>query len=302
MMAEMEALGASVTYVDIRPRTELFKALRTVVRPVFEKYLLAHHDMAISDTKGVTYDKVVFLQAHEMSVKNIARLKRIQQSAEFILYTWDSLTTHDYRLHAPLFDRVITFDRYDAEEYGYEYLPLFCQRSMQGLSRSRAMPKTIYMVGNLSPNRYTAVEAFRKYCELEGIIFRHYLKLSPVIGARMVRAGVNPKGVKWRSITPAVFREMIETSVGVFDFANHVQSGQTMRMMENLCTGKKIITNNTWVKREPFYSPDRIHVFKDHCFEGVAEFLGVPLANPELDFEEYYVQNFTRRLLGLTPQ
>jgi hypothetical protein len=92
---------------------------------------------------------------------------------------------------------------------------------------------------------------------------------------------------------------MIETSLGVFDFANHAQSGQTMRMMESLCTGKKIVTNNAWVKREPFYSPDRIHVFNDLDFSGVADFLRIPLTDQGNDFSEYHIQNFTRRLIGL---
>lgn len=302
LISEMEALSQLVTYVDIRPRNLLFKALRTGAPSVYDNFLLAHHAKAISNTKGVNYDKVVFLQAHEMRIEDIARLKQAQQNAEFILYTWDSLTTHDYGNHAPLFDRVITFDRLDAENNGYEYLPLFCQRSMQGLNRSRAVPQSIYMVGNISPNRYAAVQAFRAYCNMNGLIFRQHLKLSPVIWAQMARTGVHPKGVRMNSITADTFREMIETSVGVFDFANHIQTGQTMRMMENLCTGKKIVTNNTCVKREPFYSPDRIHVFEDFDFDGVAEFLRTPLIEPNLDFKEYHVQTFTRRLLGISTE
>jgi hypothetical protein len=117
--------------------------------------------------------------------------------------------------------------------------------------------------------------------------------------AQLISSGERPTGCSLRSIAGDTFKEMIETSLGVFDFANHTQSGQTMRMMENLCAGKKIVTNNTWVKREPFYSPDRIHVFNDIDFRGVEEFLRIPLAVPDANFAEYYIQNFTRQLLGL---
>lgn len=302
VIAEMEALGAEVTYVDIQPRNLLFKVFRTLGRPAYEHYLRAHHAAAIRASQGGGYKKVVFLQAHQMSLENLANLREVQNGAEFTLYNWDSLTNHDYRPQARLFDRVLTFDRRDAEEYGFGYLPLFCQRSMQGLRRDRAEPGTLFMVGNIvKPQRYAAVETFRTYCAVNGLTFRQHLKISPVVWAQLMRSGVRPKGVSFRSIAPPAFQEMTEISLGTFDFANHAQSGQTMRMMENLCSGKKVVTNNTWVKREPFYSPDRIHIFHGLDFNGVAEFLRTPLSENAAEFPEYYIQSFTRRLLGFDP-
>ncbi len=297
---EMEALGASVTYVDIQPRNDFFKVLRTVIPSIYERYLDAHHLAAIRASAGIVYDKVVFLQAHQMATDNLGRLREVQKQAEFTLYNWDSLTNHNYLNQAPFFDRVLTFDRRDAEEHSYGYLPLFCQRSMQNLRRDRAEPETLFMVGNLVKHqRYFAVMAFRTYCSKHGLIFKQHLKISPVVLLQLLRSSVYPKGVTLHSIAPEAFLEMTETTLGVFDFANHDQSGQTMRMMENLCCGKKIITNNMWVKREPFYSPDRIHVFDGLDFSGVIDFLRLPFAKPDAKFEEYHIQSFTRRLLGL---
>lgn len=300
IIAEMKGLGASVTYVDIQPRNLFFKIVRTAARPLYEKYLVLHHAAAIRASKAVAYDKVVFLQAHQVSLENLYRLREVQKAAEFTLYNWDALTTHDYRPQAPFFDRVLTFDRCDAEEHGYGYLPLFCQRSMQGLRRDRAQSGTLFMVGNIvKPQRYAAIEAFRAYCTEQGLVFRQYLKITPVVWSQLMRAGIRPKGVRLRPIGHNDFREMIETTLGVFDIANNAQSGQTMRMMENLCAGKKIVTNNTWVKREPFYSPDRIHIFDGLNFTGVSDFLCDPLIDSVADFSEYHIQSFTRRLLGL---
>lgn len=302
IIAEMEALGASVTYVDIQPRNLFYKVLRTAARPVYEKYSEIHHAAAIRASEAVAYDKVVFLQAHQISLDNLARLREVQKGAEFTLYNWDALTNHDYRPQAPFFDRVLTFDRRDAETHGYGYLPLFCQRSMQGLRRDRVQAGTLFMVGNIvKTERYTAIHAFRTYCDEMDLTFRQHIKITPVVWAELMGKGERPTAVKWRSIDDKAFREMIEISLAVFDFANHAQSGQTMRMMENLCTGKKIVTNNAWAKREPFYSPDRIHIFDGLDFSGVADFLRIPLADPVADFSEYHIQNFTRRLLGLDP-
>ena len=70
-----------------------------------------------------------------------------------------------------------------------------------------------------------------------------------------------------------------------------------MRVIENLCAGMKIITNNPRVRDEHFYSPDRFHVYEGLDFTGVREFLDSPLADPEADFPEYHVQTFVQHLL-----
>lgn len=299
---EMRAVGGDVTYVDIQPRSLVFKVLRTAGRGLYDQYLEAHHASAIKQSKAAAYDKVVFLQAHQMSPKNLTDLRAAQPKAEFTLYNWDSLSNHDYRLQSKWFDRVLTFDPVDARENGYGYLPLFCSRYMQGLRRDRGEPASLFMVGNIvKPTRYMAVESFRRYCTGNRLKFKQHLKISPVAWFDVVRSGLYPRDVSFRAIDSTVFCDMIETSSAAFDFANHAQSGQTMRMMENLCLGKKIVTSNTWVKQEPFYSPDRIHVFDGLDFSGVADFLNCDLVDKSADFSRYHIQSFVRQLLGLSP-
>jgi len=92
---------------------------------------------------------------------------------------------------------------------------------------------------------------------------------------------------------------MLDGATAVFDFANHDQSGFTMRVMENLCAGKKIITNNKMIREEVFYTPDRILVFDQLNFTQVMDFLEIPISSSNSIFEIYYVQNFARRLLGM---
>jgi hypothetical protein len=298
----MRNLCEDVKYVDIRPRRVRQNAIRLLFPRRYERFLRAHHTQFIAESGSVRYDKVIFLQAHQMSVGHLTRLREVQPHAEFTLYNWDSLANHNYMAQAQVFDRVLTFDRLDASEHGFGYLPLFCQRELQSVRRDRAKPGTILMVGNVvKKERYLAVEAFRSYCKEQNFTFLEHLKITPVVYGQLLRAGILPKRVHLRSIEGARIREMTEQAQGVFDFTNHVQTGQTMRMIENLCAGKKIITNNSWVKREPYYSPDRIHVIEGLDFSGIAEFLRAPLKHPEAEFSDYYIQSFTERLLGMRP-
>ena len=297
---EMRLLGAEVTFVDLQPRSVPQKVTRTIARGTFEWMVRARLTEAVRSARATAYDKVVFLQAHQMPLDVLQDLRQTQPWAEFSLYNWDAITTHDYRPQAAFFDRVLTFDRRDAEAYGYGYLPLFCIRRWQDLARDRAIPKSVYMVGNIVRlERYRAVERFRAFCSAQGLTFREHLKVTPVVLSQAVRQGVWPRGVSLRAIPETRFAAMIESSVAAFDFANHSQSGQTMRMMESVCAGKKIITNNHWVKQEPFYSPDRIHVFDGTDYSGVPTFLTTSIVDPAARFETYFVQNFVRKFLGL---
>ena len=295
---EMRHLGHLVTLVDLQPRSPLFKALRTLLPALYRRMQAAHLDRAIALARGQQVAQVIFLQAHQMRPDQLARLRADHPGARFALYNWDSLTTHDYLPQAGFFNAVFTFDRADATAHGFDHLPLFATRFVQSLSRQRARPEQVCMIGNLvNPDRYRAVAAFRRAAV--GLVFRDWLKVSPVVLLRMLRQGILPRGVHLVDISQETQRELVETSAAVFDFANHRQSGQTMRVIEALVSGKKIITNNAGVRDEPWYSPDRIHVFNGLDFGDLRGFLALPLADPDQRFAPLHIQRFTATLLGL---
>jgi hypothetical protein len=300
LVAEMAELGFRVTLVDLQPRNPWFKALRTLLPWVYARMQAAHLDRAIAAAKGQDYAQVIFLQAHQMRPDQLARLRADHPGRRFALYNWDSLATHDFRPQAGFFDQVFSFDPVDAKAHGLTYLPLFATRLVQSFARDRGRAGAVYMVGNLvNPDRYLAVAAFRAEAAQQGLVFRDWLKVTPVVLATMLRRRILPRKLRIVDISQATLREMVETSLAVFDFANHQQAGQTMRVIENLVAGKKIITNNAAIRAESFYSPDRIHVFDGLDFGDLRGFLETPLADPDQRFEQFHIQNFTATLLGL---
>ena len=296
--AELRALGHEVRVHDLQPRTLLMKALRVTVPRIWQARLDSHHRRILRAEKGTAADLVLFIQTHQMSHANLQAFRDAFPDARFALYNWDSLANHDYLDRAQYFDTVQTFDPGDAARHGFLYLPLFASRQFQHVPDRAEDARSVYFVGNIvNPNRYRAIDRFRGYCTQHGIDFQAYLAATPLIRREMSRENIRPVGVSSGSIDPAEFREMLETSNAVFDFANHQQTGYTMRIFENLCAGKKLITNNARITGETFYSPDRIHVFDDDdAFEGVAQFLDVPLENPGEAFHAYRIQAFAGHL------
>ncbi len=297
---EVRQAGFDITYVDIQPRTFIFKVFKTLSAKHYQRYLDGHHRRAINQAAMQQYDQVVFLQTHQMSSDNLSLLRQTQMKAKFTLYNWDSISNHNYLSRVHFFDRVLTFDRDDARKHGFEYLPLFCVRAIQALRRGRSLPRSVYMVGNIvNINRYYAVKQFADHCKSNDIHFSTYLVVSPVVWLRMRSQGIDSKGLHFRSIPTDVFAKMTEDALAVFDFANHQQSGYTMRTIENLCAGKKIITNNRNVLADYFYSPDRILCFNEFDFSGVTDFLETPLVDCQRQFEEFHIQSFIQNLLGM---
>jgi len=300
--AEFQVLGFDSHFNSIQPGKLLFKIARRLSPSVYRMMLDAYHRRIILSYDPDCFDRVVFLQVHQVSTANMNLLRKRQSRAQFTLYNWDAVTTHDYRPYLQFFDNAFTFDPDDAKALAIGYLPLFCIRRFQGLGRDGAQPLSAYFVGNIvNPARYTAVNTFAEFCQQQGIEFRQYLSTTLHGYTQMRRQGMRPKDVSFSSIADADFVAMVERSAAVFDFANHRQSGFTMRTMENLCAGKKIITNNPNVRLAEFYSEDRFLVFEGMDFSGVMPFLRRPLQDPENDFELYHVQSFAARLLGLRP-
>lgn len=298
---ELRALGHRVKTHDIMPRNLFMKSLRVVSVGAWQEALNRHHERIIESEQGNSYDLVLFIQAHQMSELNMSRLREVFPETRFALYNWDSISNHDYRPHLASFDDVFTFDPEDAREHGLRYLPLFASREFQGLRRREQARRAVYFVGNIvSPARYGAFDAFRAYCEREAIILQSFMACTPPVWVKLRRAGFQPRGLSSRPIDKARFIEMVETSAAVFDFSNHTQTGYTMRVFENLCCGKKIITNNRRILSESFYSPDRIHVFEETDFSGVTAFLERPLSDEAATFPAYHIQSFVRHIVDGT--
>jgi hypothetical protein len=296
---EMESLGYGVTFYPVELRTTRLKTLRALSKSTYNAELYRFHAHLLEKEKNNQYEYIVFLQVHTFSRGNFLRLKNEHPEAKIVFYSWDALSPIiDYRPYLPYFDKAYTFDPEDAKQCGIKYLPLFCLRDFQNLSTSE-YDYDVYMVGNMvKPARYKAVMQFENYCKANGLYFKKYLKCTPVVMFKLLLNGIIPRGLKLRSIPQKEFISFMQSSKATFDFANHKQSGYTMRFIENLCAGKKIITNNRRVLHEPFYSPDRFFVFENLSFDGVKEFLEMPIKNPEEHFEQFYIQTFVRMLLS----
>jgi hypothetical protein len=71
------------------------------------------------------------------------------------------------------------------------------------------------------------------------------------------------------------------------------QSGPTLRLMEALFNKKKIVTTNTSIKKEPFYSDDNIFIIGERSIDELYDFVKSAYVNPGDEYiDKYDVKNW----------
>lgn len=92
------------------------------------------------------------------------------------------------------------------------------------------------------------------------------------------------------------YLEIVSKSKCIIDFVRRGQSGTTMRTMEAIFSGQKLISNNPFLKQMDFYHPNNIYVLEDDNsnIDGIKDFLEkepVPVNQEILNtytFDYYY--------------
>ena len=288
--------GCHVDYVDIQPRSFSWNIIK-VIFPRFFRYLLSrYHQYHFKKSSKISYDVVFFLQAHQVSDNNFVLLRTCHPKGKFILYNWDSLKNHNYLSKIDYFHRVVTFDPGDAESNNFEYLPLFCTRNLQ--SYKQADSTDIFMIGNVVKSaRLDAVNEFMKFCRSNGFFFKTHLRVSVYVLFRLLFLKYSVSNLHLRNASSEKIISFYESSSVVFDWANHEQTGLTMRAVEALGTGKKLITNCDYLRNSKYAEMGQVLVVdQDYNFSSVNEFINSD--NIYEPITEFYIQNFISRLFG----
>jgi hypothetical protein len=266
--------GFAVEYYPSEDRSFWSKSTKKLFPSTYKTLLDKYHESIVAAARKSSYDYVFFLQIHSLAFDHVEALRISQPNAKFILYNWDSLATHDYRPYLRLLDEVFTFDRDDAKKVEARYLPLFALPEYFVPPEGLVPSHHIYFVGAIgSLERFAAIRQLDDYCKEQKLRFLKHLHCSPAILLELFGNRLFIEGLSLAALSTEQIIKRMNDSVAVFDFPNHAQSGYTMRLIENLCAGKKIVTSNARVRQEEFYSEDQFFVAENLDFTGLKDFL-----------------------------
>jgi hypothetical protein len=298
---KLREMGAVVDYFQMYPYSFYFKIIDKFKLPGEANYIKKFYEKIISERD---YDYVLMRFKMCFDVEFLMKLKELNQNARFINFHWDSIKPeYDYINTIKYFDRVYSFDYKDCQDHPeVGYLPLFYldiyEESCEN-EKEEANKIDLVFIGNWRDHeRYNLIKTIDKKCEENKLKFYYYLyyPIKPQFDA--IRSGFIAHESKLRLLSSKEIVKILSTSNTVIDFPSSFQTGLTMRTFEALAAGKKLITTNKNVIREPFYDPEYISILDTNNFFLDVDFLKRTPAHPIKEkIKNYSIGNYINQLL-----
>jgi hypothetical protein len=260
-------MGAIVDAYDERPGNSFItkSLLRLYSKGIYNTTKLYYRQI-ISKIKNNRYDYVFIVNLEAMTEEIISNLRSTFKEAVFILYMWDSSQNKKSLTKVySLFDYCYTFDRFDADNIpGFKFRPLFYIDSYSNLPVVNKK-YDLSFVGTAHGDRSFIVKKVQSQMERTGLTFFYYLYLNSrilyffhSIRNPKFRAISSYKEYSFKPLSEAVIVNIIASSYAVLDIQHELQTGLTMRTLEVLGAGKKLITTNVDIVNYDFYHHDNI--------------------------------------------
>ncbi len=188
----------------------------------------------------------------------IKKLKKIYPNCKIILYLWDLISSY-YKFNVTFFkekcDSILTYDQGDAEKYGLIYCPTpYSKIAISNNTQIEAFD--VYFCGK-AKNRLNELLEIYDYLERNNLSCRFFITGVPKKKQKYKKSIIYNKKISYYHNL-----QYLQKAKFVLDVVQKGSKGDTLRIKEAVTYGKKIITNNTEVKNNTYYSENSICIFE----------------------------------------
>ena len=186
-----------------------------------------------------------------------------------------------------------------AKEHNVAFLPLFYVNEYEGLS-NKEVKYDLAFIGTAHSERFESVSNIVKhfdnkflffYCPSYMVfLFKKYIKGE--------LQGLHLSDVSFSSMSRDKVLNLIEKTNTIIDISHPSQIGLTMRTIEMLGAGKKIVTTNSQILSYDFYHPSNILYVDDKTSsEEINSFVNTPYSPIESELRrKYSINSWIERL------
>jgi hypothetical protein len=292
----LESRGRKVAWFEDRPATDsLTKATIRLAPALLTAKADAYFDGIIAQLHDQPVRDVMVIKGEALSPRAIERLRAAFPHARFTLYFWDSYRNMpaNSRQKAGLFDRVLSFDPQDVtQDSRLIYRPLFF------VDRFAQLPGAVQDIdvlffGTMHGDRFPVLQRIADAVPPDAH-FRKFLYF-PAKWLFAVHAARHP-AMLWADRRDFIYvpksraelMQLMARSRTVVDIERPVQCGYTMRTLETLGSGRKLITTNAEVANADFYRPANILVIDRVAPKIPTSFLETPYQPVAADIVHRY--------------
>ncbi|WP_395054813.1 hypothetical protein [Polaromonas sp.] len=237
---------------------------------------------------------VLVIKGEGLSKRMALEIRDALPQASMGLYLWDGVeNVKGVSNILSAFDSVATFDPVDAKSFGWAYRPLFWRSASLGSEMPSAPLFDWCFIGTVHSDRHRVIHRLRQRDGMQGRSFVFAYFQSPLI-LFMRRLGdwtlwFAPKGsLSVKPMPAAEVAQKVACSRAVLDVEHPRQRGFTMRTIETLLAGKKLVTTNKQILISNLYHPSRVHVISRVSPEIPTEFLEQPYVAVSDALRSYY--------------
>jgi hypothetical protein len=288
--------GRAVAWFEDRPALDTAtKAMIRVAPSLVAARSEAYFDGIIEKMRGQPIHDILVVKGEALSPKSIERLRKAMPRARRTLYFWDSYKNmpKDSPLKVSLFDRSFTFDPVDAkEDRRLKYRPLFFLDEYASLPRPKPDIDLLFL-GTVHTDRYAILKRLSRALP-PGVRFERILYFPSRFVYAVRRVG-DPQFWRarrdefvFRPLNKSQIQSLIARSRVVVDIERSVQSGLTMRTIEMLGAGKKLLTTNSKVVEADFFNPNNISVIDRRSPRVTSAFLQSAYEPPSIEMLRRY--------------
>jgi len=258
---KIENLGGVVDYKRYYPTLSFIqKVFKKIIRN--EDEIIENYFKNLFRNLKDYYDYVLVIKGDKIP-DFFYKAIREKYKCPFILYQWDSIRRVDnFDNTKKYFDRILTFDRLDSIKYGYEFRPLF-YKDIYLSNDENKKEYDLFFSGFLHSDRYEIVKNILKNyknIKFKYHLFSHwfYFLIQQINRFKKSKTFYNKNLISFKSISELENKEFMAKSKAILDIHHPEQSGLTIRTIESLAIGNKIITTNEDIKNYEFYNPKNI--------------------------------------------
>ena len=305
--ATLRAMGYAVTWWDERASSATWYKLALRLLPAMtvrwseRSFLKRLHQL---DPASITH--VLVIKGEGLSRRVVLRMRETLASASMGLYLWDGVeNVKGVSKISTAFDSVATFDPVDAKTFGWSYRPLFGRNILANKDVDALTVFDWCFIGTIHSDRHLVIDKLRQRCGplSKNFVFGYFQSPMMLFMRRLLdwTLWLTPKGtLSTKSMSAADVAQIVECSKAVLDVEHLNQRGFTMRTIETLLAGKKLVTTNKHILGSDLYHPSRVCVIHRNNPEIPTEFLDLPyLPFPDSLRNYYSCEGWAIELLSL---
>ena len=243
--------------------------VRLGVRLLINRSINNHYSHILDCAEKIPYDYLFVVSPETITEEFLDSLKSINPNIKTVIYMWDSISNknNSERL-LRLFDRSLTFDPKEKMLFPkVEFLALFFVPEFNFEKKPKSRPAySISFIGTVHSDRYKVVTSivnqFNEDDKQPYLFFYCPNKFLYILKKIFTNEfdGVNISNVDFIPLTKSSVSDVLSLSNIVIDIEHPTQKGLTMRTIEMLGSGRKLVTTNSEVTNYDFYNESNICV------------------------------------------